>query len=677
MRKILLISFALVASLLCSLSADAIEAYACYTPNDSTLMFYCDNQRSSRTGTTYDLNTGDDYPDWYTGGTYRSVTMAVFDPSFADARPTSTNGWFKEMYKLLSITGLEHLNTRNVTNMRLMFSGCSGLTSLDLSGFDTGNVTDMGYMFYDCSGLTSLDLSSFNTGNVTDMGHMFYDCSGLTSLDLSSFDTGNVTDMGHMFYDCRGLTSLDLSGFDTGNVTDMSRMFNRCSGLTSLDLSGFDTGNVANMKYLFDSCSGLTSLDLSSFDTGNVTDMGSMFIRCSGLTSLDLSSFDTGNVTNMIAMFQGCSNLTTIYAGSGWSTEMVTNSSSMFSRCTSLVGGQGSTYRVNCADATYAHIDGGPSNPGYLTDPNVLVAYAKYDSNTTTLSFYYDNKLSPRMGATYLLNTASASPRWFTDGTYANVTQVVFDPSFAEARPISTHSWFRMMYNLVSITGMEYLNTVNVTDMRGMFDGCSGLTGLNVSGFNTENVVNISYMFANCSGLTSLDVSGFDTGNVTYMYGVFWGCSGLTSLDVSGFDTGNVTYMYGMFWGCSGLNTIFAGSGWSTAAVTESADMFTDCTSLVGGMGTTYDANHVDAAYAHIDGGPSDPGYFTAVPEYLPGDANGDGVVNIADVTDIIDCLLRGGDSSFNAVAADVNFDGTVSIADVTDIIDYLLKGTW
>lgn len=58
--------------------------------------------------------------------------------------------------------------------------------------------------------------------------------------------------------------------------------------------------------------------------------------------------------------------------------------------------------------------------------------------------------------------------------------------------------------------------------------------------------------------------------------------------------------------------------------------------------GTTYDASHVDKAYAHIDGGPGNPGYFTAVVQYLRGDVNGDGQVSIADVSALIDLLLSG-----------------------------------
>lgn len=39
----------------------------------------------------------------------------------------------------------------------------------------------------------------------------------------------------------------------------------------------------------------------------------------------------------------------------------------MFAQCTSLVGGQGTTYSVSNQLSSYAHADGGPSNPGYLT----------------------------------------------------------------------------------------------------------------------------------------------------------------------------------------------------------------------------------------------------------------------------------------------------------------------
>ena len=105
--------------------------------------------------------------------------------------------------------------------------------------------------------------------------------------------------------------------------------------------------------------------------------------------------------------------------------------------------------------------------------------------------------------------------------------------------------------------------------------------------------------------------------------------------------------------------------------------MFTGCTSLVGGMGTTYDENHVDKTYAHIDGGPSNPGYFTAKDDFMLGDVNGDGQVKINDVTALIDYLLSSDAMGINVTAADCNQDGYVKINDVTALIDYLLGGSW
>ena len=102
-----------------------------------------------------------------------------------------------------------------------------------------------------------------------------------------------------------------------------------------------------------------------------------------------------------------------------------------------------------------------------------------------------------------------------------------------------------------------------------------------------------------------------------------------------------------------------------------SRDVFNGCTSLVGGMGTTYDANHVGADYAHIDGGPDNPGYFTR-----RGDVNGDGVVNISDVTDLVNYLLTNDANGINLNTADFNQDSVVNVSDVTALINYLLNNT-
>ena len=60
--------------------------------------------------------------------------------------------------------------------------------------------------------------------------------------------------------------------------------------------------------------------------------------------------------------------------------------------------------------------------------------------------------------------------------------------------------------------------------------------------------------------------------------------------------------------------------------------------------------------------------------DFQIGDVNKDNVVNIADVTALIDYLLGADATNINVDAADVNGDSVVNIADVTALIDMLLS---
>ena len=106
------------------------------------------------------------------------------------------------------------------------------------------------------------------------------------------------------------------------------------------------------------------------------------------------------------------------------------------------------------------------------------------------------------------------------------------------------------------------------------------------------------------TAITAIFDSSF-ANDTTLTSTVYWfmECRNLAEIrDLSNLNTANVTSMYYMFYGCSGLTRIYAGNEWSTAAVTLGNYMFYVCASLVGGAGTTYDPNHTDYTYAHIDG---------------------------------------------------------------------------
>ena len=264
-----------------------------------------------------------------------TIVHIVFDKSFSTYTPTSLRSFFSSLTYLKTITGLEYLNTANVTDMSYMFLGCSKLTSLDVTKFNTAKVTDMSKMFTSCSKLTSLDVTNFNTVNVKNMNRMFSGCSELTSLDVTKFNTANVTNMGYMFYKCSKLTSLDVTQFNTAKVTDMSYMFYSCSKLTSLDVTKFNTEKVVNMSYMFNNCSELISLNVTNFNTAKVTDMSYMFYSCSKLTSLDVTKLNTEKVTNMSYMFNNCSELISLNV-TNFNTAKVTDMRYMFCDCSKL-----------------------------------------------------------------------------------------------------------------------------------------------------------------------------------------------------------------------------------------------------------------------------------------------------------------------------------------------------
>ena len=547
-----------------------------------------------------------------------TIVHIVFDKSFSTYTPTTLSGFFKNLPKLETITGLEYLNTEKVTDMSSMFSSCSSLTSLDVTKFNTANVTDMRIMFENCSSLTSLDVSHFNTEKVTKMHRMFYRCSSLTSLDVTHFNTVKVTDMKSMFSSCSSLTSLDVTHFNTANVTDMNGMFSSCSKLTSLDVTYFNTANVTDMSFMFANCSSLTSLDVTHFNTEKVTGMSRMFIGCSALLSLDVTNFNTANVTDMSymfsdcvaltslyltnfntekvtdmdSMFASCRALTTIYASSKFVTTLVSNSSSMFYKCEKLKGEE--VWTDKATDKTYAKIEG-----GYFSRAIPRVKYAD-----GTLTFFLASKET--LGENeYELNSGKNLPEWVKKHSLG-ITKVVFDTSFANARPTSCYMWFYLCGNLNQVEGIKNLNTKEVTDMAGMFCKCRDLSSLDVSGFNTEKVTDMSEMFYECISLKLLDVAKFNTANVKSMSNMFNNCQNLASLNVTNFNTANVTNMQGMFSGCPALTTIYASDKFVTTNVETGSNMFFNCIKLKGFIDNKNNSDKTDHIFANYK-----TGYFT------------------------------------------------------------------
>ena len=393
-------------------------------------------------------------------------------------------------------------------------------------------------------------------------------------------------------YDCQNIKNIVINeSFKTFTPTTLSRFF---GGLVKLEtitgLEYLNTANVTDMSLLFDNCQKLTSLDVTHFNTANVTNMYRMFNSC-GLTSLDLSNFNTAKVENMELMFSGCSNLKTIYASDKFKTAAVTKSENMFSYCGSLSGDIDWT-SDKATDKTYAKTGGGYfRDKAYDNRP-----WAKYADGTLTFRCGYKKTLGENE---YELNSGKYLPAWNTYNR--KISKVVFEASFANARPTNCYAWFQNFKNLTQIEGIENFNTENVTNMEFMFTLCSSLTSLDVTHFNTGNVTSMANMFSSCSKLAELDVTHFNTEKVTSMNGMFRSCKGLISLDVTNFNTANVKDMSNMFYYCYNLKEIYVSDKFVTDAVISSDYMFFECNSLSGDIDCSDKA--VDKTYAKTAGG--------------------------------------------------------------------------
>ena len=399
----------------------------------------------------------------------------------------------------------------------------SNLEEFDSSGFDTSNVTNMYRMFEYCNKLTTLDLSSFDTSKVTSMGYMFHGCTNLNEINLGGFDISNVTALYHMFKDCESLTKLDLSNFSKTDATSMAGMFRGCSSLTNLDVSSLDTSKVTDMSDMFRGCSSLTKLNLSSFNTLNVTDMSGMFSECSNLTNLDLSSFDTSNAENYYNIFYKCRGLLNLKTPQknnltiNLPVAMYDETGAMYSKLPVLSNSITLTSK---------------GNGEILVGDNVT---ATYDEETGAVEFYSNDG---ELWNSWLDDSEIDKKDIKSIKVAAGTVYLPSDSSYIFSVGEYDDEEERVVSELTDLD-LSGFDTSNVTDMKGMFSGCSSLKNLDLHNFNTSKVTQMYGLFANCESLYKLDLSGFDTANVTNFYHMFSGCANLTSLDISSFVLDN------------------------------------------------------------------------------------------------------------------------------------------
>lgn len=596
----------------------------------------------------------DEARDW--SEYHNDITSANFTSDFNLFKPTDTVHWFLFCNFLGPITGLKNLNTSNVVSMYGMFSGVGQFVETPVSPVSLKGI------------------ETWDTSKVTDMSGMFaaaWEHFVVTDVDLSTWDTSNVTNMANMFeYFGGGNVSVgDLSNWDTSKVTNMSYMFNGVSGQDIDSIKNWDVSNVTGMQGMFYDTDKL-SLDLSGWDTSNVTDMSSMFSNASKLKTVYVGDgWNTDKVEESLGMFDDA---TSLVGGSGTAWNASNPTDKTYAHVDGGTDNPG--YFTKLAEPTAKAILGENGNLNFVYDNNTYAVGDTYTDNLgeTTISAVYDVPLEAGIfsrpgwsgsasnmreditSVNFAENFHNFKPLkilcWFYyDGYVSSITNAqnlntsnVTDMTQAFYYTGYNSSTFSLEginnWDTSNVTNMSYMfadtgrnattwnigdlsnwDTGEVTNMSNMFSdaGRKATTWSigNISNWNVSNVISMNSMFQytgfQAVNEFSIDLSNWDTRNVTDM-GYMFDSSAASSLDLSSWDTSNVTRMETMFHYTVKLETVYVGDGWNTDKVTDSSDMFVNATSLVGGAGTTYsEGNPTDKTYAHIDGGTSNPGYFT------------------------------------------------------------------
>ena len=449
--------------------------YAVY--EDGTLTFRCGDYTNESATTKFELNTGTNEPGWKDYSSY--ITKVEFDESFALAMPTSCYKWFNGCSSLSTIVGMEnYLNVSSVPKMDYMFSGCSSIEVIDISGFQLSKKnTSMTYMFSGCSKLTTiLQGDGWRTATGT---NMFEGCTSIIGNDGYTYNSS-------------------------------------CTDATYANTYYYFTKGDYKVFFDFDGDGSLSTDE-----------------KAKTYTYKDLTNEQTFDATY-------CTKPHGTYDFAYWAGTGITG--------------------TNTTTITLSSTDKG----NRIYSANWKLPYVEYNSSEYTLTFKYgmESEKKASTNTTYELNKSGVNPSW---SNLENTQKVVFDPSFADARPETCLSWFSGMASLTTIEGLQYLYTNEVKDMTKMFYHCVNLTSLNLSNFNTAQVTSMNNMFNTCENLKTIRVCG-------------------------GWDTKKVTSEYGR------------------------DGVFTGCNNLVGESGTKYKTAKVsDVSYARLDGGPesSTPGYLT------------------------------------------------------------------
>lgn len=480
------------------------------------------------------------------------------------------------------------LGSLNVNNCSNMFRA-SGFTTVNLNIYSNSSI-DTSYMFYIATNkLKKVTFSKTKRLMSKNCSNMFYNCKNITTIEFNLFDTSDCTDMQNMFSKCSTfLKTLNINGFKTSNVTNFSNMFADCTALTKITTNedNFVLNKSKNLSSMFLNCTSLKTLGGTDNivyikNTSNInscTDISYMFESCKAMTSCKLVNFTSGNLPSVKFMFGNCTALETLNIDGLGGEKILNDPGSVFifgaKNTNGVFGAQAlknlTINNFNLGNLQRFNVEENNFNGKIITSKNILLYNCP---NLTTCTF-----------TNWTMNDVISLESFFAPpiGTSSKLITVDLTGLRTSTYLTTMNSMFSRCTNLISINGLNitstsspYLVISGVSDMGYMFNDCSSLIFLNLTGFKISNACSITTaMFNHCEKLTKIDLSGWISNNIKQCHAMFSNCWSLKEIvNIENFVKSKCENPHGMFNNCYELTKLDL-SGWDTSNVTSLEKLF-------------------------------------------------------------------------------------------------------
>lgn len=596
---------------------------------------------------------------------------------------------------------------KNVTAIRsFAFVNCSNLTSLTIPA----GVESIGsYAFVNCSSLASIKVESGNTaydsrndcnaiietksnellygckntiipGSVTRIGkRAFYGCKDLASIIIPS----SVTSIGgNAFYDCGDLKDVYVPSLRPWLNISFQDIFSNPLAYDGLFHVGDEEmhdlvipEDVTDIKpFAFVSCGSLTSVTIPN----SVTSLGKMAFRgCKGLTHATIGDGVTSIETETFAL----TDLIEVTIGSGVKSigQNALNSCLHLTDVYCLPENPPTTFNNSFSfspiTSATLHVPEGSEKYYMACEPWMNFKSIVPISDFVTMQYgtlYY--RLNLKTGEAAVTN--STWGEGYGDRGYTGSIEIPSSVTYRRKEYSVTSIDRYAFYECSGLTSFTIPGGVKLIG-ESAFEGCSNLASVFIPGSVTDIG---AAAFSGCSSLSAVTIPN---GVSKIDYYTFAHCSSLKFVTIPGSVKSIGAWA---LYGCSSLTSVTIPSSVTSIGM----EAFQNCGSLatvISMIANPFEIdehtfNCYDTATLRVPKGTKGKYQTTAawnkflkMEEIAPrkGDVNGDGTVDVADISTVISIMAGAALSDASAAGrADVNSDGGVDVADISSIVDIM-----